>query len=101
MEGGRKEGQKERKSWKEESRSPSVCIPVSLPPRLHRQLSPLKLRGLHPSCEALRIPVVHGETLGVVWLEGAPPTSGSLPAGYIGKLVLLLNGKAREILAKH
>lgn len=101
MEGGRKEGQKERKSWKEESRSPSVCIPVSLPLRLHSQLSPLKLRGLHPSCQALGIPVVHGETLGVVWLEGAPPRSGSLPAGYIGKLVLLLNGKAREILAKH
>lgn len=47
--------------------------------------------------------VVHGETLGAVWLEAVSPCprSGSLPAGYIGKLVLLLNGKAREILAKH
>lgn len=101
--GGREErGTEKEKAGRKRADLP-VCAFLSLCPRgcTDRQLSPLKLRGLHPSCQALGIPVVHAETLGEVWLEGAPPRSGSFPAGYIGKLVLLLNGKAREILAKH
>lgn len=101
MEGERKEGQRERDVRKETRPSSVRIVSLSCPRGCTDSCLRLSTAGLHLSCQALGIPVVHGETLGVVWLEVAPPRSGSLPAGYIGKLVLLLNGKAREILAKH
>lgn len=45
----------------------------------------------------LGMPAVWGDT-GAVWLEALhlpSPRSGSLPVGYTGKLVLLLNSKAK------
>lgn len=49
----------------------------------------------------LGFPAANQEALGADGLHPLSPRNGSLPVGYIAKLVLLLNGKAREILAKH
>lgn len=100
MEGGGKQGQKQRKRCKEGGPDLPVCAflwSLFLAPEAYRELSPPKHRGAVLILPGTGRSVVHGETLCVLWLEAVSP----LPAGYTGKLVLLLNGKARENLAKH
>lgn len=106
MEGGGETGTETERDERKEApifQCAHSCRLSFLPQRLYRQLSPPKHRGAVLILPGAGRSVVHGETLGAVWLEAVSPCprSGSLPAGYIGKLVLLLNGKAREILAKH
>ena len=80
------------------------CFLSFLPQRLNRQLPPPKHSGAGAGpagCWACLQFTGRHWVLSGLKLRFLSPRSGSLPVGYTGKLVLLLNSKAREILAKH
>lgn len=104
--GSKRDRNRERDGRKEAQIFQGVysCFLSFLPQSLHRQLPPPKHSGAGAGpagCWArLQFTGRHWVLSGLK-LHLPSLRSGSLPVGYTGKLVLLLNSKAREILAKH
>lgn len=101
--GSREEGQKQTVEGSSRPSSSSVCIPFTQPPLLF-SLPEVVQRAPHSGWAALARHRAQDHscssqgTQGAVCLEAS--FSCPLEVGHMGKLVLL-NGKAREILAKH